>query len=77
MNSNVYSPQQFHKIIKSKGNFAVVDIINKEAISAANYKNQIILVHATIEANQIGLLVNCQNKSYNKEVASFFIGLFK
>ena len=74
---NIQSPQQFHQIIKSKGNFAPVDVINNEAISAANYKNQIALVHASIEMNQINLLVKCQNKSYNNEVGYYVMGLFK
>ena len=77
MNISISSPQQFHQIIKTKGNFAAVDIINNEAISAANYKNQIALVHATIENNQVNLLVKCQNKSYNNEVGNFVMGLFK
>jgi hypothetical protein len=77
LNANIQSPQQFHEIIKSKGNFAAVDIINNEAISAANYKNEYVLVHATIEMNQITLLVKCQNKSYNNEVGNFVMGLFK
>ena len=77
LNSNIQSPQKFHEIIKSKGNFAAVDIINNEAISAANYKNQFSLVHATIEVNNICLLVKCQNKSYNNEVGYFVMGLFK
>ena len=77
LNINIQSPQQFHQIIKTKGNFAPVDIINNEAISAANYKNQIALVHASIEMNQINLLVKCQNKSYNNEVGYYIMGLFK
>ena len=77
LNINIQSPQQFHQIIKTKGNFAPVDIINNEAISAANYKNQIALVHASIEMNQINLLVKCQNKSYNNEVGYYVMGLFK
>ena len=77
ININIQSPQNFHNIIKSKGNFAAVDIINNEAISAANYKNQFALVHATIEPNQVSLLVKCQNKSYNNEVGYFVMGLFK
>ena len=77
ININIHSPQKFHEIIKSKGNFAAVDIINNEAISAANYKNQFALVHATIEMNQVNLLVKCQNKSYNNEVGYFIMALFK
>ena len=77
LNANIQTPQQFHEIIKSKGNFAAVDIINNEAISAANYKNEYVLVHATIEMNQVILLVKCQNKSYNNEVGNFVMGLFK
>ena len=77
ININIQSPQKFHEIIKSKGNFAAVDIINNEAISAANYKNQFALVHATIEMNQVNLLVKCQNKSYNNEVGYFVMALFK
>jgi len=77
LNANIQSPQQFHEIIKSKGNFAAVDIINNEAISAANYKNEYVLVHATIEMNHVTLLVKCQNKSYNNEVGNFVMGLFR
>ena len=44
MNINISTPQQFHEIIKNKGNYAAVDIINNEAISAANYKKQVSLV---------------------------------
>ena len=77
MNINISTPQQFHDIIKNKGNYAAVDIINNEAISAANYKNQISLVHATIEFNHVTLLVKCQNKELNQEVASYIMGLFK
>ena len=76
MNINISTPQQFHQIIK-KGNFAAVDIINNEAISAANYKNQICLVHATVEINHVNLLVKCQNKSLNQEVANYVMGLFR
>ena len=74
---NISSPQQFHDIIKSKANFAAVDIINNEAISAANYKNQVTLVHATIEPNSITLLVKCQNQALNQEVATYIMGIFK
>ena len=74
---NISNPQQFHDIIKSKANFAAVDIINNEAISAANYKNQVTLVHATIEPNSITLLVKCQNQALNQEVASYIMGIFK
>ena len=77
MNINISTPQQFHEIIKNKGNYAAVDIINNEAISAANYKNQISLVHATIDINHVTLLVKCQNKGLNQEVATYIIGLFK
>ena len=74
---NISNPQQFHDIIKSKANFAAVDIINNEAISAANYKNQVTLVHATIEPNSITLLVKCQNQALNQEVATYIMGIFK
>ena len=74
---NISNPQQFHDIIRSKANFAAVDIINNEAISAANYKNQVTLVHATIEPNSITLLVKCQNQALNQEVASYIMGIFK
>ena len=77
MNINISTPQQFHEIIKNKGNYAAVDIINNEAISAANYKNQVSLVHATIELNHVTLLVKCQNNGLNQEVASYIMGLFK
>ena len=77
MNINISTPQQFHEIIKNKGNFAAVDIINNEAISAANYKNQISLVHATIDFNHVTLLVKCQNKGLNQEVAAYVMDLFK
>ena len=77
LNINIQSPQKFHEIIKNKGNFAAVDIINNEAISAAKYKNQIVLVHASIEINQINLLVKCQNKGLNNEIGYFIIRLFK
>ena len=77
VNINIQSPQKFIEIIKNKGNFQAVDIINNEAISAANYKNQIVLLHASIEINQINLLVKCQNKSYNNEVGYFVMGLFR
>ncbi len=77
MNINISTPQQFHEIIKNKGNFAAVDIINNEAISAANYKNQVSLVHATIDFNHVTLLVKCQNKGLNQEVATYIMGLFK
>ena len=77
MNINISTPQQFHEIIKNKGNYAAVDIINNEAISAANYKNQVSLVHATIEFNHVTLLVKCQNKGLNQEVGTYIMGLFK
>ena len=77
LNTYINSPQKYHEIIKSKGNFAAVDIINNEAISAANYKNQISLVHATIENNEINFLVKCQNKSLNNEVADLVMKLYK
>ena len=77
MNINISTPQQYHEIIKNKGNFAAIDIINNEAISAANYKNQISLVHATIEPNHVTLLVKCQNKGLNPEVANYVMDLFK
>ena len=77
MNINISTPQQFHEIIRNKGNFAAVDIINNEAISAANYKNQISLVHATIDFNHVTLLVKCQNKGLNQEVATYVMNLFK
>ena len=77
MNINISTPQQFHDVIKNKGNYAAIDIINNEAISAANYKNQISLVHATIDFNHVTLLVKCQNKGLNQEVSSYIIGLFK
>ena len=77
MNINISSPQQFHDVIKNKGNYAAIDIINNEAISAANYKNQVSLVHATIDLNHVTLLVKCQNNGLNQEVASYIMGLFK
>ena len=77
MNINISTPQQFHEIIKNKGNYAAVDIINNEAISAANYKNQVSLVHATIDFNHVTLLVKCQNKDLNQEVATYVMSLFK
>ena len=77
MNSNIQTPQRYHEIIKSKGNFAPVDIINNEAISAAYYKNQIALVHASIENNEINFLVKCQNQWLNNEVANLVINLYK
>ena len=77
ININIGSPQKFHEIIKSKGNFAAIDIINNEAISAATFKNEFALVHATIEMNEISLLIKCQNKSYNNEVGNYIIGLFQ
>ena len=77
INANISTPQQFHDIIKNKGNFAAVDIINNEAISAANYKNQISLVHATIEPGHITLLVKCQNQELNEEVATYIMEILK
>ena len=77
MNSNIQTPQRYHEIIKSKGNFAPVDIINNEAISAAYYKNQIALVHASIENNEINFLVKCQNQWLNNEVANLVMNLYK
>ena len=64
--SNINNPRKYHEVIKSRGNFAAVDIINNEAISAAYYKNQITLVHAMIEDNQINFLVKCQNNLFMK-----------
>jgi hypothetical protein len=77
LNINVASPQGFHEIIKSKGNFAAVEIINNEAISSATYKGQPALVYATIEPNHLGLLVKCQNKNLNAEVGKFVMSLFQ
>ena len=77
MNSNIQTPQKYHEIIKSRGNFAPVDIINNEAISAAYYKNQITLVHASIENNEINFLVKCQNQWLNNEVANLVMNLYK
>ena len=77
MNININTPQQFHEIIKNKGNFCAIEIINNEAISSANYKNQIALVHATINPGHVDLLVKCQNKQLNNEVANYVINLFK
>ena len=77
LNINVVSPQAFHEIIKSKGNFAAVEIINNEAISSATYKGQPALVYATIEPNHLGLLVKCQNKNLNAEVGKFVMSLFQ
>ena len=77
VNYYIQSPQKYHEIIKSKGNFAAVDIINNEAISAAYYKNKIVLLHADIENNQITFLVKCENQSLNDEVANFVMKLFK
>ena len=76
INANISTPQQYHEIIK-RGNYAAVDIINNEAISAAKYRNQISLVHGTIEQGKITLLVKNQNKELNNEVANYIIGLFK
>ena len=72
----VNTPEKYHEIIKTQGNFAPVDIINNEAISAAYYKNQIVLVHATVDNNQIFFLVKCQNNSFNNEVIDFIKKLF-
>ena len=76
INANISTPQQYHEIIK-RGNYAAVDIINNEAISAAKYRNQISLVHGTIEQGKITLLIKNQNKELNNEVANYIIGLFK
>ena len=77
MNSNIQTPQKYHEIIKSRGNFAPIDIINNEAISAAYYKNQITLVHASIENNEINFLVKCQNQWLNNEVADLVMKLYE
>ena len=77
INANISSPQQYHEIIKNKGNYAAIDIINNEAISAASYKNQISLVHCTIDSGHLTLLVKNQNQSLNEEVANYVMGLFK
>ena len=77
LNINIASPQAFHEIIKSKGNFAAVEIINNEAISSATYKGQPALVYATIEPNHLGLLVKCKNKSLNQEVGKYIMSLFQ
>jgi hypothetical protein len=53
MNINISNAQQFHDFIKNKGNYAAIDNINNEAISADNYKNQVSLVHATVESNKV------------------------
>ena len=76
INKNINSPEKFHEIIKS-GNFSTIDIINNEAISAANYKNEFVLVHATIEMNEVNLLIKCHNKFYNNEVGNYIMGLFR
>ena len=77
MTANINSPQQFHQIITSKGNFAAVDIQNNEAISCAYYKGKVVLLHATIESGHVPLLVKCQNNQYNKEIADYVMSLFK
>ena len=77
INTNISTPQQYHDIIKRRGNFAAVDIINNEAISAANYKNQICLVHATIDSGHIIFLVKNQKQELNQEVANYVMGLYK
>ena len=71
------TPQQFHSIITSKGNFSAVEIINNEAISSAHYKQTSVLVHATITNTEIDLLVKCSNKSLNNEISHYIISLFK
>ena len=71
------TPQQFHSIITSKGNFSAVEIINNEAISSAYYKQCSVLVHATITNTEIDLLVKCSNKSLNTEISNYIISLFK
>ena len=77
INTNISSPQQYHEIIKTRGNYSPIDIINNEAISAANYKNQISLVYATVDPGHITLLVKNQNKGLNQEVGNYVMGLFK
>ena len=77
INANISTPQQYHEIIKNKGNFAAIDIVNNEAISAAKYKNQISLVHGAIDPGHITLLVKNQNQELNKEVADYVIRLFQ
>ena len=77
INYYIQSPQKYHEIIKSKGNFAAVDIINNEAISSAYYKNKVVLLHADIENNQINFLVKCQNQSLNNEIANIVMNIFK
>lgn len=71
------TPEKFQEIITLKGNFHAVDIQNNEAISSAHYKNQIVLLYATIEQDHTSLLVKCENKSLNTEVANYVISLFK
>lgn len=77
MQANVSSPQQFHQIITTKGNFAAVDIQTNEAISCAYYKGKVVLVHATIESGHVPLLVKCQDNQYNNEIAEYVMSLFK
>ena len=77
INTNISTPQQFHEIIKNKGNYAAIDIINNEAISAANYKNQISLIYATVDPGHLVLLIKNQNQALNEEVAKYVIALFK
>ena len=77
MSTNISSPQQYHEIIKTRGNYSPIDIINNEAISAGNYKKQISLVHATVDPGHITFLIKNQNKGLNQEVANYVMGLFK
>ena len=77
MNVSLASPQQFHQIITSKGNFSAVDIQNNEAISSAFYKGKVVLVHATIDNGNVSLLVKCKDSSLNNEIANYVMSIFK
>jgi hypothetical protein len=76
--NSLKTPQSFFQVLSSRANFFPVQIINNEAIAAAQYKNGIILAHTTVNGdNSLDMLVKTFNKQHHDEVATFLCSILK
>merc|ERR1711957_973495 len=71
ISKNINTPEKFFEIMRTKGNFFPVQIINDEAICSAKLKGKIVLIHGTIDGFNINVLVKCYDSSQYDVIRNF------
>lgn len=66
---SINSVDKYNQIIKSNGVY-VVEVINQEVIASCKFRDQIVLIHCTIEGPNLTALVKCFNPSLLVEIAA-------